>query len=135
MNKQILECGICFEQLVPKQIDICTEIDCGHIYHDKSLKKWCIQCNEKDYTPNCPLCRKDISGEYLEILGINDYNNLNNNYYLSINTLKLYKFIIDNKIYADKNKLNKIFEKYPNECENVVKMIKNNLLFYHLLNI
>lgn len=135
MNKKLLECGICFEQLDSKQIDICTEIDCGHIYHDKCLKKWCIQCNEKEYTPNCPLCRKDISGEYLEILGINNYDKYDNYFHISINSYELYRFIIDNKIYEDEDKFNELLEKYPNECENIVKMFQSHLLFNYLSNI
>jgi hypothetical protein len=71
MNKKILKCGICFESLDSKQIDVCTELDCDHLYHDKCISQWCKTCIENDSTPNCPQCRKDISKEDLDNLKIN----------------------------------------------------------------
>lgn len=119
---KILECGICFESLDLKQIDYCTELDCCHIFHDKCLKKWCNTCINQDYEPNCPLCRQDISGEYLEILEINpNQNNINLN--ATVKTINLFKYIVSNQLYKNVEDLKKIMEKYPDEFDNIYCML------------
>jgi hypothetical protein len=130
MNNRTFECGICFESFNPKQIDKCTQIECEHIFHNKCLKQWCLTCVEKDFTPNCPLCRQDISGEYLDLLGIV----VDSFYGISIisvqNTVNLFQYIIDNKLYLDNIKLKHFIERYPDEMTN----IKNMLIGYSKLN-
>ena len=127
--KKIFECGICFESLDSKQIDYCTELDCFHIFHDKCLKEWCNTCINQDHEANCPLCRKDISGEYLEILKINSNQN-DTSKIVSINTMNLFEYIIKNKIYNNIDELKKIMEKYPDEFSNIYNMLRG----YCMLN-
>ena len=122
MSKKIIQCGICFESIDLKQIDSCTELDCKHIYHDRCLKEWCNTCIDNDNEPNCPLCRKDISGEYLEILGIT--KNLNEQMYSIINTFELFEYIIKNKLYTNIDNIHKIMEKYPDEFDNIYCMLE-----------
>lgn len=122
MSEKILQCGICFESLNSKQIDSCTELDCKHIYHDKCLKEWCNTCIENNNEPNCPLCRKDILGEYLEILGINQNQNVQ--IYSMLNAINLFEYIIINKLFMDINKLRKIIEKHPEEFNNIYYMVE-----------
>jgi hypothetical protein len=128
-SNKILECGICFESLDVKQIDYCTELDCNHIFHDKCLKKWCITCINQDYKPNCPLCRKDIDGEYLEILEINQNQN-DINLIVVKNTMNLFQYIISNQLYKNLEELKKIKERYPNEFNNIYYMLEG----YCMLN-
>lgn len=128
-DKKILECGICFESLDSKQIDYCTELDCCHIFHDKCLKKWCNASINQYHEPNCPLCRKVIYGEYLEILGINSYQNVDN-LTSALNTMNLFQYIISNQIYKNINEIKKIMEKYPDEFDNIYFMLQG----YYTLN-
>ena len=125
MSKKIIQCGICFESLDSKQIDSCTELDCDHIYHDKCLKKWCTTCINNDSEPNCPLCRKDISGEYLDILGINkNFNQKMYSFHSMLNIFSLFEHIIKNKIYMDDDKLVKIMEDYPDEFDIIFLFLR-----------
>lgn len=132
IKNNILECGICFESLDSKQIDLSTQLYCSHVYHDKCLKKWCIQCIEQSYEPNCPLCRKVIDGEYLEILGV--YQDKLSQTETIFNTLKLFDYIIKNKIYQNLDNLDRIMQKYPDEFENISNMLKGYFLLNSLRN-
>lgn len=134
MSKKIIECGICFESLDSKQISYCTELDCYHIFHDKCLKNWCKTCVINNNKPNCPLCRNDISNENLEIIGINT-NQTDTQIISSINSINLFNYIIDNKIYNDIEKLQKIMERYPNEFDNIYYMLDGYLVINSLDNI
>ena len=128
MSTKILQCAICFDSIESKQIDFSTELDCGHLYHDKCIKVWCTTCINNDNEPNCPLCRKDISMEYLEILGI--YKNDNEHICSIMNTMNLFQYIIRNKLYTDINKLEKIMESYPDELDNIYLLLEG----YCMLN-
>ena len=133
-SNKILECGICFESLDVKQIDCCTELDCCHIFHDKCLKKWCNTCINQDHEPNCPLCRKDISGEYLEILEINtNHNDINQ--ITALKTMNLFQYIISNQIYKNIDELKKIMEKYPDEFDNIYYMLHGYCMLNSINNI
>jgi hypothetical protein len=133
MSKRVLQCGICFDSVEPKQIDSTTELDCRHLYHDKCLKEWCNTCIDNDNKPNCPLCRKEILGEYLEILGIN--YNVDEQMDSILNTFNLFEYIIRNKLYMDIDKLHKIKENYPDEFENIYFMLKGYCMLNSLENI
>ncbi len=71
------------------------------------------------------MCRKDILGEYLEILGINQNQNQNQNVqiYSMLNAINLFEYIIINKLFMDINKLRKIIEKNPEEFNNIYYMV------------
>jgi hypothetical protein len=133
MSKKVLQCGICFDSLELKQIDSSTELDCGHLYHDKCVKEWCIACIDKDNEPNCPLCRKDIPIEYLEILGIN--RNTNEQIQSMVNTISLFQYIIKNKLYTDVGKFHKIMKNYPDEFENIYLMLEGYCMLNSLENV
>ncbi len=131
MSKKIFDCGICFESLDIKHIDYCTELDCNHFYHDKCIKKWCNTCINKNNKPNCPLCRKDIEGEYLEILEINQ-NNIN---FITVkNAFNLYKYIIRNQLHKNNEELKKIKGKYPNEFNYIYYMLEGNIILNSINN-
>ena len=123
MSKRVLQCRICFDYIELKQIDLSTELDCGHIFHNKCVKEWCNNCVNNDNKPNCPLCRKVISGEYLEILGI--VQNIDKQFDSILNTFNLLEYIIKNRLYMDIDKLNKIKENYPDEFKNIYFILRS----------
>ena len=133
MNNKIFECGICFESIDSKQIDNNTELECNHFFHDKCLSKWCLVCKKNDNNPNCPLCRKDISDEYLELLGIQEKSN--NDFIFVTNSIHLFQYIIKNKLYTDLEKLQKIKEKHPREFNYIYNMLIRYCLLNSLENI
>jgi hypothetical protein len=133
MNKKIIECGICLDSIELKHIDFSTELDCGHLFHDKCLKKWCISCLDNDTEPNCPLCRTDISGEYLEILGISQ--NETTSICTMIKTINLFQYIVKNKLYNDIDKLGRLMDNHPDEFDNIYHMLKGYCALNSLDNI
>ena len=51
----IHQCPICMEMSTKKQLMATTQ--CGHIFHNKCLKKWLTkECT----APTCPMCRHDL---------------------------------------------------------------------------
>lgn len=125
-------CGICFENINTKSIDISIELVCGHWFHSKCVKSWFERCIDNNTQPSCPFCRQTISNEYLDILGIDLYSN-DIDIISMTNTIELFTYIIKNKIYEDKNKLTKCIERYPNEIENITSMLENFMVF-NLMN-
>lgn len=125
-------CGICFENINTKCIDISLELECGHWFHSKCVRPWCERCIDNDAQPSCPFCRQTISNEYLDILGIDLYST-NIDVITIANTIELFTYIIKNKIYEDKNKLSKYIERYPNEIENIMIML-DNFMISNLIN-
>lgn len=131
INKpRIIECGICFESLDLKQIDLCTELYCDHTFHTKCLRVWCETCEEKNKNPTCPLCRECITSEYLEILGVREH--LEKNSTQLHNTVKLFTHIIKNKLYLNREKLVHFIARYPNEMNNIKMMLENFALLNSL---
>jgi len=126
MNGKILECGICFESLDSKQIDICTELDCSHLYHDKCLSQWCKTCIKDNNAPNCPLCRKDISKDNLDELGI-DFTKKSKSEILA-NSVRLFQHIMTNNMYLDRPSLVRFIERYPEEMDNIIMMLEGIML-------
>jgi hypothetical protein len=125
---KIVDCGICFEPLNIKQIDKCTEIDCKHYYHNKCLKSWCETCVDKEINPHCPLCRCNISGEYLEILGVViNYDDCSMD-----NAIRLFQYIVTNKLYLEPNTLNEFMENYPQEI-HIIKTMLRGYLQLHMI--
>ena len=122
MNKKIFECGICFESLDPKQICNCTQLDCTHLFHDKCLFEWSKICQKKNNKPNCPLCRKEIPQDTLDLLDINKVHKKRNE--IISNSINLFDYIIQNKLYHDKKNLLKIIQRYPEEINNILFMLK-----------
>lgn len=57
-------CGICFENINTKSIDISIQLECSHWFHSKCVKSWCKRCIESYTQPNCPFCEQTISNEY-----------------------------------------------------------------------
>lgn len=117
-------CVICIENINTKCIDISIELECGHWFHAKCVKPWCVKCLDNDTQPTCPFCRQTISNEYLDILGI-DFHSSNIDIISVTNTIQLFTYLIFNNIYEDKNKLTKCIDRYPNETENITRMIYN----------
>ena len=123
------DCGICFESLNLKCIDTSVQFDCGHYFHNKCIKPWCKKCIEDDTLPSCPLCRQIISNEYLDILDIDFYSNLNfNDIIISTRVIQLFAHIISNNIYSDKKKFLEYIEKYPNESDDIITMLQSYIM-------
>lgn len=124
VENKICSCGICLENINTKCIDISLELECRHWFHSKCVKSWCVKCFENNTEPTCPFCRQKISNEYLDILGI-DFNSSNIDIISISNTIELFRYIIKNKIYEDKNKFIEYIDRYPNEMENISLMLEN----------
>jgi len=122
MNKSICDCGVCFNSIDSKHIGYSIQLECKHWFHSQCVKPWCERCLDKNNQPTCPLCRQIISNEYLDILCI-DYYTSDDDYMLMMNTIQLLTYIIKNKHYEDKKKLQQYIQKYPNEIENIILML------------
>ena len=77
-DNENFKCIICFESLDLKKIDNSTELDFRHIFHEICLENWCNTCIKQDNKPNCPLCRKVIKVENLNIPKKKLYQNVDN---------------------------------------------------------
>lgn len=64
------DCGVCLDSIVSKDMNHSIQLECGHWFHTKCTKIWCMTCIKNDDCPTCPLCRQNISDEYLDILDI-----------------------------------------------------------------
>jgi len=117
------DCGICFESFNSKCIY--TSIDCGHYFHNNCIKLWCIKCIENNIQSTCPLCRNSISNEYLDVLDIDFYSN---DIIISSRAIQLFTYIISNNIHLDIKKLSKCIEKYPDEIDSVITMIRGYVM-------
>ena len=122
-NKSICDCGVCFSSIDSKHINHSIQLECGHWFHSACIKPWCERCLDKNTIPTCPLCRQNISNEYLDILGI-CYFTSNNNFMLMMNTIQLFTYIVKNKIYEDEKKLQQCIQRYPDEIDNILRMLK-----------
>jgi len=91
-------------------------------FDNKCIRKWCNSCIDKNYEPNCPLCRTTISNEYLDILDI-DYSS-KNNLLKKHKIIQLYLYIVNNKIYEDIDKLEELNQQNLEEFMSVIQMIK-----------
>lgn len=119
------DCSICFNQITIKKISHSIELECGHYFHNSCIKSWCKTCFNNKFCPTCPICRLQISNEYLNILGI-DFDYYSNEKFVSSikNTIMLFEYIIHNKIYEDNDKLMKLIDKYPNEINDIIYMLE-----------
>lgn len=113
-NKSICDCGVCFSSIETKHIDYSIQLECGHWFHSKCVKPWCERCLDKNNQPTCPLCRQTISNEYLDVLGIHYFTSYDN-FKLMVNTIQLFTYIVNNKIYEDEKKLQQYIQIYFNE--------------------
>lgn len=120
MNNINTCCGICLENIKTKCIDVSIQFECDHWFHSKCVKSWCMRCLNNNLEPKCPYCRQTITNEYLDILDI-DLHSSKNNIRSFTNTIQLFKYIIKNKIYDDKNKLTEYVDRYPNEMANIIR--------------
>lgn len=122
-NKSICDCGVCLSSIDSKHIDHSIQLECEHWFHSKCIIPWCERCLDKNDNPTCPLCRQNISNEYLDILGI-DYFSSGDNFMSMINTIQLFTYIVKNKLYEDEKKLQQYIQRYPNEIENIMVMLE-----------
>lgn len=119
MNNKKFDCGICFESLDPKQISSCTQLDCNHLFHDKCLRKWCEVCDKKKNKPNCPLCREKILPDTLDLLNLPQKSVKKRNEIIT-NSVDLLKYILENKLYQNRENLSRFLERYPEEMNNIL---------------
>jgi len=55
-NQEAVECSICLENF--KEVDSCTSLECGHIFHATCIKNWMEKCKEGSGSGStCPNCR------------------------------------------------------------------------------
>ena len=59
-DKSKLTCSICLEDITlqRKNKEKVVQLNCGHIYHQKCISKWCF--GGITSVPNCPLCRESL---------------------------------------------------------------------------
>ena len=56
-------CPICFDDFSETPDQAVYKTDCGHVFHNNCLNKYCIK-NERRGNPQiCPMCRKDLNTE------------------------------------------------------------------------
>lgn len=126
INGEVIECGICFDSLESKQINKCTELECNHLFHDHCLKSWCLECVKKGQKATCPYCRECISDKNLDILGIVVRGSLET--FLLHNSIKLFQYIIQNKLHNDIEIMRGLVNEYPQEMRNVELMLVGHFM-------
>lgn len=56
------ECSVCLADLTTGII----QLECGHIFHETCISQW--RSYKSEQHPTCPVCRKEVSRQNLEIL-------------------------------------------------------------------
>jgi len=62
-------CGECCEERDSegrRKEPECAVAECGHVFHEKCLRRWCAARKGNYLKPTCPLCRKELSNYYSE---------------------------------------------------------------------
>ena len=57
LKKKQEECPICLEKIDKKER---TETNCGHFFHKKCIKNWCIEKTRQRVSCKCPVCKKNL---------------------------------------------------------------------------
>lgn len=122
-NNKVCDCGVCLSSIDSKHIDNSVQLECGHWFHNHCIKPWCESCLDKNNQPTCPFCRQSISNEYLDILNI-DYFTNSDIIKSTLNTVQLFTYIMNNKLYEDERKLKQYIARYPLEIENIMIMLE-----------
>ena len=60
-------CGVCLDPVNDGRTTF-QLVACDHLFHQECMKSWIGQCVQDDRCPQCPLCRKDITGGYTTIV-------------------------------------------------------------------
>ena len=123
VNNKVCDCGVCLSSIDSTHMDNSIQLECCHWFHNKCIKQWCEKCLDKNKQPTCPFCRQIISNEYLDILNI-DYFTNSDIIKSSMNTIQLFTYIMNNKLYEDERKLKQYIARYPMEIENILIMLE-----------